>query len=139
MRNREATGRIGKWAVELNEFTIDYIHISSIQSQALEDFIANWTPRAHEEGTSKDAEAWIVFCDGSWGAFGAGVAAVLVAPSKVKTCYAVKLDFSCTNNIAEYEALLLGLQKLRAMGIRRAILNTDSQVIAGHVDKSSKA
>jgi hypothetical protein len=33
----------------------------------------------------------------------------------------------------------LGLQKLRAMGIRRAILKTDSQVIAGHVDKSSRA
>jgi ribonuclease HI len=139
MRNREATGRIGKWAMELNEFTIDYVHRSSIQSQALADFIADWTPGAHEEGTSKDAEAWIVFCNGSWGAFGAGAAAVLVAPSKVKTCYAVKLDFSCTNNIAEYEALLLGLQKLRAIGIRRAILKTDSQVIAGHVDKSSKA
>jgi ribonuclease HI len=71
--------------------------------------------------------------------FGSGVAAVLVAPSKFKTCFAVKLDFSCTNNIAEYEALLLGLRKLRAMGIRRVILKTDSQVIAGHVDKSSKA
>jgi ribonuclease HI len=33
----------------------------------------------------------------------------LVAPSKVRTYYAVKLDFGCTNNIAEYEALLLGL------------------------------
>jgi ribonuclease HI len=67
------------------------------------------------------------------------VAVVLVAPSKVKSCYAVKLDFSCTNNIAEYKALLLGLQKLKAMGIRRAILKTDSQVISGHIDKSSKA
>jgi ribonuclease HI len=63
-----------------------------------------------------------VFCDGSWGTFGAGAAAVLVSPSKVKTCYAARLDFSCTNNIAEYEALLLGLRKLKAMGIRRAIL-----------------
>ena len=64
---------------------------------------------------------------------------MLVAPSKVKTCYATKLDFSCTNNIAEYEALLLGLRKLKAMGIRRAILKTDSQVVSGHVDKSCKA
>jgi ribonuclease HI len=80
-----------------------------------------------------------VFCDGSWGTFGAGAADVLVAPSKVRTCYAAKLDFSCTNNIAEYEALLLGLRKLRAMGIRRAILKTDSQVISSHIDKSSKA
>jgi ribonuclease HI len=139
MRNREATGRIGKWAAELNEFTIDYVHRSSIQSQALADFIANWTPGAHEEEINNDAEAWTVFYDGFWGTFGAGAVAVLVAPLKVKTCYAAKLDFSCTNNIAEYEALLLGLRKLRAMGIRRAILKTDSQVISSHVDKSSKA
>jgi hypothetical protein len=139
MRNREATGRVGKWAVELNEFTIDYVHRSSIQSQALADFIVDWTPGAQNEERVSDAEAWTVFCDGSWGTFGAGAAAVLVAPSKVRTCFATKLDFSCTNNIAEYEALLLGLQKLKAMGIRRAILKTDSQVISGHVDKSSKS
>jgi ribonuclease HI len=139
MRNREATGRIRKWAAELNEFSIDYVHRSSIQSQALADFIADWTPGAQGEEATKDAEAWTVFCDGSWGTFGAGAAAVLVAPSKVRTCYVAKLDFSCSNNIAEYEALLLGFRKLKAMGIRRAILKTDSQVISGHVDKTSKA
>jgi ribonuclease HI len=139
MRNKEATGRIEKWAMKLNEFTIDYVHRSSIQSQALADFIADWTPGAQREEATKDAKAWMVFCDGSWGTFGAEAAAVLVAPSKVRTCYAVKLDFSCTNNIAEYEAFLLGLWKLKAMGIRRAILKTDSQVISSHVDKSSKA
>jgi ribonuclease HI len=139
MRNREATGRIGKWAAELNEFSIDYVHRSSIQSQALADFIADWTPRDQEEEANKDAEAWTVFCDGSWGTFGTGAASVLVAPSKVRTCYAARLDFSCTNNIAEYKALLLGLRKLKAMGIRRAVLKTDSQVISGHVDKSCKA
>jgi hypothetical protein len=124
MRNREATGRIGKWAAELNEFTIDYVHRSSIQFQALADYIADWTPGAQEEEINKDAEAWTVFCDGSWGTFGAGAVAVLVSPSKVRT---------------EYKALLLGLRKLRGLGIRRAILKTDSQVISGHVDKSSKA
>jgi ribonuclease HI len=139
MRNREATGRIGKWAAELNEFTIDYVHRSSIQSQALADFIADWTPGVQGEEVIKDTEAWTVFCEGSWGTFSAGAAAVLVAPSKVRTCYAARLDFSCTNNIAEYEALLLGLWKLKAMGIRRAILKADSQVISGHIDKSSKA
>jgi hypothetical protein len=82
MRNREAIGRIGKWAVELNEFSIDYVHRSSIQSQALADFIADWTPGAQEEEANKDAEAWTVFCDGSWGTFGAGATAVLVAPPK---------------------------------------------------------
>ena len=102
MRNREVTGRIGKWAAELNEFSIDYVHRSSIHSQALADFIADWTPGAQGEEVTKDAEAWTIFCDGSWGTFGAGTAAVLVAPSKVRTCYAARLDFNCTNNIAEY-------------------------------------
>jgi hypothetical protein len=139
MRNREATGRIVKWATELNEFTIDYVHRSSIQSQALADFIADWTPGAQGEEITKDAEAWTVFCDGSRGTFGAGAAAVLVASSKVRTCYAARLDFSCTNNIVEYKALLLGLRNLKAMGIRRVILKTNSQVISGHIDKSSKA
>jgi hypothetical protein len=49
-----------------------------------------------------------------------------------------RLEFKCTNNIAEYEAVLLGLQKLKAMGIRRVVLKSNYQVITGHVDKSSK-
>jgi hypothetical protein len=65
MRNIEATGRIGKWAAELNEFSIGYVHRSSIQSQALADFIADWTPGAQEEEANKDAKAWTVLCDGS--------------------------------------------------------------------------
>jgi hypothetical protein len=78
MRNREATRRIGKWATELNEFSIDYVHRSSIQSQALANFIVDWTPGTQGEETAKDTEAWMVFCDVSWGTFGTGAAAVLV-------------------------------------------------------------
>jgi ribonuclease HI len=83
-------------------------------------------PGAHEEGHLTDMEAWTIFCDGSWGTFDAGVAAILISPSKIKTCYAARLELNCTYNIAKYEAILLGLQKLRAMGIRRAVLKSDS-------------
>lgn len=31
------------------------------------------------------------------------------------------------------------MRKLKAMGVKRAILKSDSQVIMGHVDKTSKA
>jgi hypothetical protein len=57
IRNREATGRVGKWVAELNEFTIDFVHRSSIQSQALPDFIVDWMSGAHEEGHLIDIEA----------------------------------------------------------------------------------
>jgi ribonuclease HI len=122
----------------LNEFTIDYVHRSSIQSQALVDFIADWTPGAQDKDRTNDTEAWTLFCDGSWGTFGAGAATVLISPSKIKTYYAARLEFNCTNNIAEYEALLLGLRKLKAIGIRRAILKSDSQVISGTLTKVVK-
>ena len=47
-RNSEALGRIGKWATELNEFVVDFEHRSAIKSQALADFIVDWTPAAFD-------------------------------------------------------------------------------------------
>jgi ribonuclease HI len=86
-----------------------------------------------------DEEVWMVFCDGSWGTFDAGVAVFLISLSKIKTSYATRLDFQCTNNIAKYNAVLMGLRKLKAVGVRRKILKSDSQVITRHVDKSNKS
>jgi ribonuclease HI len=41
----------------------------------------------------------------------------------------------CTNNIVEYEAILLGFRKLRAIGVQRCILRTDSKVVASQIEK----
>jgi ribonuclease HI len=64
-----------------------------------------------------------------------GIAAILMPPKGPKLRYAARLKFLTTNNIAEYEAVLLGLRKLRALGVRRCIVKLDSQVIVGHVKK----
>jgi ribonuclease HI len=53
--------------------------------------------------------------------------------------YAARLEFQCTNNIAEYKAVLLGLRKAKVMGIQRLVIKTDSQIVAGHVEKDYKA
>jgi hypothetical protein len=45
----------------------------------------------------------------------------------------------CTNNIAEYEAVILGLRKLRALGVTTCIVRTDSKVVAGQVEKEYSA
>jgi hypothetical protein len=84
--------------------------MSSIQSQALADFIAEWTPGAQDEKRTKDNEAWTVFCDGSWGTFGTGAAAILISPSKIRTCYAARLEFNCTNNIANTKPFSWGFK-----------------------------
>jgi len=64
LRNREASGRIGKWATELNEYVIDYVHRSTIQSQALADFIVDWTPILQEPELPAEDQIWEVYCDG---------------------------------------------------------------------------
>ena len=57
---------------------------------------------------------------------GAGIATILTPPKGPKLRYAARLEFLTTNNIAKYEAVLLGLRKLRALGIRRCIVRSDS-------------
>jgi hypothetical protein len=38
--NRDSSGRIGKWSMELSEHVIDFEKTSAIKSQVLVDFIA---------------------------------------------------------------------------------------------------
>jgi ribonuclease HI len=45
----------------------------------------------------------------------------------------------CSNNVAEYEAALLGLRKLRAMRVHNCILKIDSKVIVGQIEKECMA
>jgi ribonuclease HI len=81
-----------------------------------------------------------VYCDRAWGNTGTGAVAVLISPSGIKLRYATCLQFTkeidkCINNITKYEAVLLGLRKLQAMGVQSCILKTDSRVIAEQIEK----
>ena len=49
--------------------------------------------------------------------------------SKYKYIFLYKLDFPCTNNIAEYEALLLGLQLLKKLEAQNISILGDSELI----------
>ena len=57
---------------------------------------------------------------------GVGIAAILTPPKGLKLCYAARLEFLTTNNIAEYKAVLIGLRKLRGLGVRRCKVRSDS-------------
>ena len=43
IRNRDAAGQISKWALELMGHDIRYSPRTTIKSQALADFVAEWT------------------------------------------------------------------------------------------------
>jgi hypothetical protein len=46
---------------------------------------------------------------------------MLIAPSSLRSKYAAKLEFKATNNVAEYEGLILGLNKAKALGAKNDI------------------
>ena len=56
----------------------------------------------------------------------AGAGVVLIFPEKETLKFAVKLQFTATNNETEYEALLIGLSLAKALGENNLIIQTDS-------------
>ena len=80
INNRDATGRIAKWAIELLPFDITYKPRRAIKSQVLPDFVAEWTEAElpKEYGTYSN---WIMHFDGSKMLAGLGAAIVLTSPT----------------------------------------------------------
>jgi ribonuclease HI len=139
-RNRDYSGRISKWAMELSVHVVDVENCIAIKSQILANFVAQWMDPGSTVEEVVPESPWKVNCDSAWGAAGARAATILTSPPGIKLYYAARLQFSketdrCTNNIAEYEAILLGLCKLRAVGVQRCILHTDSKVVARQIEK----
>ena len=52
---------------------------------------------------------WEVYVDGASNQKGLWIRLVLISPKKVIVEKSLRLDFSATNNEAEYEALLIGM------------------------------
>ena len=109
IRNRDAAGRISKWALELMGHDIRYTPCTTIKSQALVDFIAEWT-EVQLPVTDVSHEYWTMYFDRSVMALGSGAGVVLISPDESRLRYAIRLHFSASNNAAEYEALINGLR-----------------------------
>jgi ribonuclease HI len=67
-----------------------------------------------------------LFFDGSKSLEGVGVGCILKDPNGKKILIACKLEFQCTNNTAEYEALLQGLRKAIDLGAKKIKVFSDS-------------
>jgi ribonuclease HI len=140
--NREASTRIIKWGTELSEYIVDFERRSAIKSQVLADFVVDWTSPTQ----SLDEEIptpWIMQCDGVWCHKGVGISTVVTSSTGVVIRYAARLIFAnnehSTSNTTEYEALLLALRKMKALGQQTFIIRTDSKVIQEHIEKESEA
>ena len=95
------------------------------------NFIAEFTYPYKEE--EPPMEIWTVQIDRSATKKVGGAGVVLLPPEGETLRYAVKLQFTATNNETEYEALLIGLSPGKALGARNLIVQVDSQLIIGQL------
>ena len=134
MTNPETSGRMALWAIELSEYDVRYQPRTAMKGQILADFIAEFT--APEEQGAEETPTWRIHTDGSSNRHAGGVGVVLHSPEGDKIECMIRLEFPTTNNEAEYEALVAGLELAVAAGARKAMVYTDSKIVAGQVDGS---
>jgi hypothetical protein len=78
-QNREASGRVAKWAVELMGETLSYAPRKAIKSQVSADFLAKWTD-TQLPPAQLQTELWTMYFDGSLMKTGAGAGLLFVSP-----------------------------------------------------------
>ena len=128
LHNKDANGRVVKWTVELGALSIEFLPRSTIKSQALADFIAEWT-EIQDLPPDERPEHWVMYVDGA----NAGI--LFISPRGEQLKYVLQLLFKTTNNAAEYEPLIHGLRIAASLGIKRLLTYSDSKVIIQQVNK----
>jgi hypothetical protein len=105
------SGRIGKWAYALIEYDLPFEQIKSIKGQVVTYSIVGHSidQNSDESCNLMSIHPWKLFFDGSACREGQGVEVVLVSPRGAIFEQSVHLEYYCTNNQAEYEAILLGM------------------------------
>jgi hypothetical protein len=88
LHNKEAIGRIAKWACELGAHDIEFRPRTTIKTQTLIDFVSEWTE--HQVPDSPEVtEVWRMYFDGSLKLQGAGAGILFIAPGGEQLNYAL--------------------------------------------------
>ena len=137
----ETSRRLIKWAIELSEFDIRYKPRTTIKGQILENFIMEFTPTKPAEATQlmPDLPIWRLSVDGVANAQGSGVSLILTSPYWIDVEYALRFGFQASNNEAEYEAVIVGLNLAHSMEADQLEVSSDSQLVVKQIEDSYEA
>ena len=139
LQKLDASGRRLKWSIELSQFDIKFVPRPTIKRQALADFIADVTT----PGDKRPKEALVVpmtkipkcglYVDGSSNEGGSGASLILVSPEGHRMHCALRFEFKASNNEAEYEALITGLNLAKKMKGKSLEIYSNSQLVVCQV------
>ena len=132
----EVSGRLMKWAIELSEFDIRYKPKTAIKGQVLADFVMEFTPIELAQTTHEkdDLPIWKLFVDGASNAQGSGAGLILTSPEGIDIEYALRFGFHDSNNEAEYEAAIAGLNLAYSLEVDQIEVYSDSQLVVRQIE-----
>ena len=137
----ETSGRLIKWAIELSEFDIRYKPRTMVKGQILIVFIMEFTQAESTEATqlAPNLLIWRLSVDGVANAQGSGAGLILSSPDGIDTEYALRFGFQASNNEAEYEAVIIGLNLAHFMEAVQLEVSSDSQLLVKQIEDSYEA
>jgi len=103
------SGRIDKWILALSEFDLLYESAKAVKRQIMADFVTQHCGVVD----ALEIVPWTLFFDGSTCDRGAGIGIVLISPRGKKYEFSLLIVTMSTNNQAEYQALIKGLELLK--------------------------
>ena len=121
-------GRIGKWIYALSEFDLRYKSSKAVKGQIMADFVT-------EHVGLVGIRPWTIFFDGSVCQQGGGVGLLLISPRGSRFGFAIPILQKCSNNQAEYEALLQGLKLMKEIEADAVEAFGDSLLVTKHVNQ----
>ncbi|GJX26961.1 reverse transcriptase domain-containing protein [Tanacetum coccineum] len=130
MSRPDVAGRLQKWSVMLGEHNITYRPRTSVKGQILKDFLVEKPDESSSDTPMVEVpqEPWTLFMVGS--SDGSAVGLILTSPEGTEFTYALRFQFTASNNEAEYEALIAGLRIAAQMGVRNVHVSVDSKLVA---------
>ena len=123
-------GRIGKWNLALSEFDLRYELAKAVKGQIMADFVAQ---HCGPDLGIVDLAPWTLFFDGSSCGVGSGISIVLVSPWGATFEFSFPIEASATNNQAEYQAILKGIQLLREINADAIEIFGDSMLVVNQL------
>ncbi|XP_021985818.1 uncharacterized protein LOC110882015 [Helianthus annuus] len=139
LRKPEVSGRLTKWAIELSAFDITYRTRGPVKGQAVADFLTEVPTGESIKGQPILPKVWNLYTDGASSKEGSGAGLILIDPEGIEYTYALRFEFKTSNNEAEYEALLAGLQTAAKAGATSVLAHVDSLLVANQVSGEYEA
>ena len=136
-------GRIARWAVLLQQYDLLYVPQKAVKGQALAVFLSDHPIPSDWEFSDDFPDEdvfyievmppWMMFFDGVAHQEGTGAGVVFVSPQRQILLYSFTLNELCSNNVVEYQALIIGLQMAIEMGISQLEIFRDSKLVINQI------